>query len=265
MHLFGVEADAVGAMLAAIAATWIAALWQFWALGRRLGRCLPPGPRIYVPLAWLRASFPQFMVEGFYLLLTYCDVIVLERFVAPDEVGVYYAATKLVSLVAFVYFSVAAAAAHKFTAVPCQRPAGRAGGLHARLDPLDLRAVAGDVGRRHRARRAAAGPVRAGLHRRNGAAARPASSASWRAPRSARSSVFSSWSGTRASAPLVYAVAFVVNIGLNLAFVPHFGLMGAAVATSAALVIELILLFTVTKRRLGLHVFYWGGRSTRAG
>ena len=63
----------------------------------------------------------------------------------------------------------------------------------------------------------------------------------------------------------VYAVAFVVNIGLNLAFVPHFGLMGAAVATSAALVIESILLFTVTKRRLGLHVFYWGGRSAGAG
>ena len=70
---------------------------------------------MYAPRAWLRASFPQFMVEGFYLLLTYCDVILLERFVAPDQVAVYFAATKLVSLVAFVYFSVAAAAAHKFT------------------------------------------------------------------------------------------------------------------------------------------------------
>jgi len=57
----------------------------------------------------------------------------------------------------------------------------------------------------------------------------------------------------------VYAGAFVANIALNFALVPWFGLIGAGIATSSALVLETILLFILTKRRLGLHVFYWGG------
>jgi O-antigen/teichoic acid export membrane protein len=39
--------------------------------------------------------------------------------------------------------------------------------------------------------------------------------------------------------------------------IPLIGTIGAAVATSLALVLESILLFVVTKRRLGLHVFIW--------
>jgi O-antigen/teichoic acid export membrane protein len=42
-----------------------------------------------------------------------------------------------------------------------------------------------------------------------------------------------------------------------LVLVPRYGGMGAAIATSSALVLESVLLFYVTKRRLGLHVFIW--------
>ena len=55
------------------------------------------------------------MVEGFYFLLTYTDILVLEAFSGPSEVAVYYAATKTLALVAFVYFSVSAATAHRFS------------------------------------------------------------------------------------------------------------------------------------------------------
>jgi O-antigen/teichoic acid export membrane protein len=40
--------------------------------------------------------------------------------------------------------------------------------------------------------------------------------------------------------------------------IPLFGLVGAAVATATALIVESIMLFVVTKRRLGFHVFIWG-------
>ena len=53
-----------------------------------------------------RASLPIFMVEGFYLLLTHADVLLLRQYRAPDEVAVYYAAAKTLALVAFVSFSV---------------------------------------------------------------------------------------------------------------------------------------------------------------
>ena len=57
---------------------------------------------------------------------------------------------------------------------------------------------------------------------------------------------------------LVYAGAFAVNIGLCFVFIPYFGMAGAAIATASALVLESILLFTVTRSRLGFHVFVWG-------
>ena len=57
---------------------------------------------------------------------------------------------------------------------------------------------------------------------------------------------------------LAYALAFAVNLVLCLMLVPRFGGYGAAAATSAALVFETALLFAVTKRRLGFHVFAFG-------
>ena len=260
MHLAGYHADAVGAMLAALISTWITAVAQLVALNRRLARRLTPGPAIYAPLAWLRISAPQFLVEGFYLLLTYCDVIVLERFAAPDQVAIYYAATKLVSLVAFVYFAVAAASAHKFTQYHVtNRPAELNAFMHAAirwtfLPSLGMSIVVLAFGKPLLAlfgpgfeagyvilevllvgllARASIGPVEKLL----------------------------TMLGHQSLCAWVYAAAFVGNILLNFALVPWLGLVGAALATSSALVLETILLFIVTKRRLGLHVFYWGGPS----
>ena len=64
---------------------------------------------------WLATSLPIFVVEGFYLLLTYVDILALEHLRSPDEVAVYYAAARLLALVAFVYFAIAGATTHKFT------------------------------------------------------------------------------------------------------------------------------------------------------
>jgi O-antigen/teichoic acid export membrane protein len=56
---------------------------------------------------------------------------------------------------------------------------------------------------------------------------------------------------------LVYALSFAINIIGCAILIPFIGTIGAAAATSVALVVESILLFIVTKRRLGLHVFIW--------
>ncbi|HEY0567208.1 MAG TPA: polysaccharide biosynthesis C-terminal domain-containing protein, partial [Xanthobacteraceae bacterium] len=57
---------------------------------------------------------------------------------------------------------------------------------------------------------------------------------------------------------LIYGTAFALNLVLCLTLIPRLGLEGAAIATSAALVVESILLFLATKIRLGLHAFIWG-------
>ena len=41
-------------------------------------------------------------------------MIVLQLYRPPNEVGIYYAASKTMALVAFIYFSVAQTLAHKF-------------------------------------------------------------------------------------------------------------------------------------------------------
>jgi O-antigen/teichoic acid export membrane protein len=63
---------------------------------------------------WLSTSTPIFVVEGFYLLFTYSDVIVLQQFRPANEVAIYYAAAKTLAMVAFIYYSVAQTIAHKF-------------------------------------------------------------------------------------------------------------------------------------------------------
>jgi O-antigen/teichoic acid export membrane protein len=257
-HFLGYQPTAIVAMLAAIAASWVTALGQFVALGRRLATRVPPGPRHYRPGAWLRISFPMFLVEGFYLLLGYCDVILLERFVSAGEVGIYYAATKLVSLVAFVQFSVASATAHNFTAL---HVGGRSDELAAFLRasvrwtfiPSAVIAIALSL---------AAEPLLSlfGPGFAAGAPLLPVLLVGLLA----RASIgpverFLVMVGQPGLCAAVYAAAFAVNIGAGLALIPFFGPMGAGIATSTALIAESILLFVFTKQRLGLHVFYWGG------
>ena len=58
---------------------------------------------------------------------------------------------------------------------------------------------------------------------------------------------------------IIHAGAFGINFALWFILIPLFGAAGAAIATAVALVYESIWLFLVTKRRLGFHVFVWGG------
>ena len=65
--------------------------------------------------------------------------------------------------------------------------------------------------------------------------------------------------GERQSCALVYAGSFALSIGLCILLIPRLGLAGAAIASSVALVFELVSLFLVAKHRLGLHCFIFGG------
>ena len=55
-------------------------------------------------------------------------------------------------------------------------------------------------------------------------------------------------------------LAFAVNVAGCFALAPRYGGLGVAIATSAAIVLELALLFVLAKRRLGLHLFVWRPR-----
>ncbi len=261
-HFAGFESNAVAAISAAGFATFLTAAGQTLVLNRRLAAKVEAGPTEHGAGSWIRTSFPILVVTGFYLLLTSTDIIVLQQFRPPTEVAHYYAAAKTLALVAFIYFSVGAATAHKFAE------------LHISGDAARLRQfLSNAIALTFWPSLAAAvlilalgwpflwlfGPgfvdaypvmfiLAAGLLAR--AAVGPAER-------------LLNMLGEQTSCGFIYGAAFLFNLVACLALVPPYGMVGAAVSTTLALLFESMLLFLVTKRRLGLHVFIWNPAADR--
>jgi O-antigen/teichoic acid export membrane protein len=257
-YMIGAPTHAVTAMIVALAATWGVTLVQMLVLDRRLKKKVPAGAKQYEIKTWLKTSLPIFVVEGFYLLLTYVDILALEHFRSPDEVAVYYAAARLLALVAFVYFAIAGATTHKFTEYHVAGDSKRLAAFFAETvrwtfwpsllvcavilafgkpllelfgagfangyDVMFILAVG-------MLSRAAVGPAERLLN----------------------------MLGERKQCAVIYAGAFVINLTLCIVLIPRIGIEGAGVATSIAIVCESISLYVVARRRLGFHVFILGG------
>ena len=256
--LFGAPTSAVMAMIVAVVTTWVVTMGQLVLLNRRLKEKVPAGPKIYEAKTWFATSLPIFVVEGFYLLLTYIDIIALEHFRSPHDVAIYYAGARLLAIVAFVYFAIAGATTHKFTEYHVsgdrQRLAtffsetirwtfwpslvacalilafGRpllslfGAGFEAGYDVMFILAIG-------MLARAAVGPAERLLN----------------------------MLGERKQCAAVYAIAFAINLALCVFLIPRIGIEGAAIATSTALVAESLMFYRVARKRLGFHLFILGG------
>ena len=257
----GFSLGATLAMAASAAAVWMAMLGQMVVLNHRLGGRIEPGAKAYDFGGWLAVSLPILMVEGFYLLLSYTDVLVLQQFRSSQEVGIYFAVVKTLALVSFIHFAMSATTAHRFAEYHALGDKARLSAYVAHAiqwtfwpslaatvlllafgKPLlwlfgaqfttgyDIMFVAA-IGL---VVRSAIGPVERLLN----------------------------MLGHQHICALAYALAFVMNVGLCIALVPHFGGHGAAAATSISLTFETVLLFWIVRRRLALHVLAFGkGRS----
>jgi O-antigen/teichoic acid export membrane protein len=261
-YVIGLRMDAVTTMLATAVALWSCTLGQLVILNRRLKGVVASGPKAYAPRTWLITSTPISLVEGFFYLLTYTDVIVLTQFRPPDEVAIYYAAAKTMALVAFIYFAVAQTVAHKFTEY-------HVAGDRARLDDfvahsirltfwpsLGLIVVLLALGvplLRMFGSNFASGYylmfiIAVGLLAR--AAVGPAER-------------LLNMLGERRACAQVYAGSFLMNLCLCVLLIPRLGMAGAAIASAATLVFESILLFLVAKFRLGFHCLVFGRPRSR--
>src|SRR6185312_3666468 len=78
--VLGFNLGAAAAMLASAGAVWLAMFGQMIVLNRRLAGHIEPGPKAYDFRGWLAVSLPILLVESFYLLLSYTDVLVLQQF-----------------------------------------------------------------------------------------------------------------------------------------------------------------------------------------
>jgi O-antigen/teichoic acid export membrane protein len=258
--VLGMNLGATAAMIASAAAVWIAMIGQLIVLNRRLNASVAPGPKTYEIRAWLKISLPIMMVEGFYLLLSYTDVLVLQQFRSSEEVGVYFAVVKTLALVSFIHYAMSATTAHRFSE------------YHASGDKERLSAYIAHAIKWTFWPSVAATAVLLALGEPLLWLFGPQFTAGYGIMfvaaiglivRSAIGPVerLLNMLGHQNMCALAYALAFVVNLVLCVLLVPRFGGYGAAAATSIALVFETILLFWITRTRLGFHVLAFGKKS----
>jgi O-antigen/teichoic acid export membrane protein len=252
--LLGWRIQADEAMMFSVVAVWAAMIGQMILLDRRLRREVTPGARTYDFRLWIGTSLPIVMVEGFYLLLNYTDVLILQLYRSSEEVGIYHAIVKTLVLISFVHYAIGATTAHRFSEYHASGDRERLSaylaytikwtfwpslGATALLlafgkpmlwlfgpnftqgYPVMFVLAVGLVAR------AAVGPVEKLLN----------------------------MIGQQRLCALAYAWAFVVNVALCVALIPRYGAYGAAASTSAALVCQAILLFWIVRYRLGFRVF----------
>jgi O-antigen/teichoic acid export membrane protein len=255
----GFNLGATVAMLASAGAVWIAMIGQMIVLNRRLTHHVEPGPKAYDVRGWLAISLPILLVESFYLLLSYTDVLVLQQFRPSEEVGIYFAVVKTLALVSFIHYAMSATTAHRFAEYHALGDKARLSAYVAHAikwtfwpslaatvlllalgrpllwlfgpqfvtgyDIMFIAAIGLVV-------RSAIGPVERLLN----------------------------MLGHQHICALAYALAFVMNVVLCVVLVPRFGGHGAAAATSISLTFETVLLFWIVRQRLGLYVLAFGTR-----
>ena len=196
---FGAPTNAVTAMAAVVAATYVTAIGQFFRLQGEIGKAVPRGPRRYLPCCGSRVALPIFVVEGFFNLLTNVDILIVGRLMQPEQVAIYFAAVKTMALVHFVYFSVRAGSAQRFSQYYAAGDMARLSAVRARHPALDLLAVAGDGRGAGRYRALAAGAVRPDASSRATRSCSSCRPACCCAPRSGPPRRCSSWRASRAS------------------------------------------------------------------
>ncbi|MEM8689612.1 MAG: oligosaccharide flippase family protein [Pseudomonadota bacterium] len=249
--LAGLETNAVTAALALLASLFIITAGQYVMQVRRFAQKVPAGPKTYEPRTWVSVAFALFFLEGFSMLLLHSDVLVLKLFVPADQISLYYAAVRTISLTSFVYFAIASAFGPRFSAscatndreglLDLYRKACvltfwpsllTAAGVLALGKPLlwlfGPEFVVGyplmfviAVGLLVRA---AIGPMQ----------------------------VLLSMCGCQKHCASILLVILVFNVCLNALLIPLYGLMGTAIATMASMMLESGLLAWVARRRFDL-------------
>ncbi|WP_099867956.1 lipopolysaccharide biosynthesis protein [Pararhizobium haloflavum] len=260
----GMERTAETALEAAILATYLTTIAQYWAVTLRVKRRFATPLKTITFRRWFLVALPIFFIEGFYFLLTNSDVIVVGFFVPPEQVAVYFASAKTMALVHFVYFAVRAGAQPRFSQLVTE-------GDRASLADFARQTIRWTfwpslfVG----SLVLLAGPFLLSLFG-PGFAEGEALMAILFAGIMAKSligpgEVLLTMTGHQTICAFVYLCVLITNVALNIALIPSFGLFGAATATALSMGLEAILLFTVVRWRLKFAMVLFAPRPATAG
>jgi O-antigen/teichoic acid export membrane protein len=259
----GAPKTAETALVASLAAAYVTTIGQFFNITRRLDRRFEKGPARVEFAPWFKVAVPIFFIEGFIFLLTNSDTVVTGLFLPPAEVAIYFAASKTMALVQFVYFSVKAATAPHFSAL---------------FAADDKAALADFSGRSVRwvfwpslivgLTALLLGDMLLGMFGEGFTAGYPIMVILFLGIMCKASvgpgEVLLTMAGEQSLCVKLYVVALAANIGLNVALIPIYGIEGAAYAAALAMLAEAILLHVAVRRRLGITLFAFARPVPRA-
>ncbi|WP_291161025.1 lipopolysaccharide biosynthesis protein [Hyphomicrobium sp.] len=252
----GLPMNAATAAGGAIVATWLAGLLQALSINKRVRATVPAAPRETDFRSWLTISAPLLVILTAELLLQNTDILVVSRFMAPADVGIYFAAGKTMALIMFVHYAVGSAVAHKFAAFNAR---GDHDGLRTFVrDSVNWTfwpSLAGAV------IILALGMPLLSLFGPNFDAGYPVMFVLvvgflFRSAMGPAEFLLNMLGEQKLCATVLFSAA-LLNIALNMALVPTYGMIGAAAATALSLMTAASLNALVVWRRLGIQMPIW--------
>jgi O-antigen/teichoic acid export membrane protein len=130
--VIGAPAEAWVAVACTLAAALMTLLIQISLLVYRIRGTLPAAPRAYRVREWAIASLPLAMYDLTLTGFNFVDVLLMGFFLPPEEVAIYFAATRILQFAVFASYSASAATAARFAET-------KASGDHASLRALVVR------------------------------------------------------------------------------------------------------------------------------
>ncbi len=248
---------------AAIVATWVSTVIQTILIDRRIRTSVPRQDRSYDFKIWIGVAMPLLVVAAAELVLQNTDVLVISRYMTPEDVAIYFASAKTMSLIMFVHYAVGSAVANRFSTLNAR---GDREALHRFVkDAVNWTFWPSLVGG---ALILALGKPLLSLFGAQFESGYPVMMIlvvgflfrSSFGP----AEVLLSMLGEHRACAAVLIVTAVVNIVLNFALVPALGLIGAATATSIALMTGALLNYAVASRKLEIEIAIWRNLPLRA-
>jgi O-antigen/teichoic acid export membrane protein len=255
-HISGYVLTATTAAAAAVAATLMAALAQAIFVNRGIDREIPKVTPRTDYRTWFATSMPLIAVYACELVMQNTDVLIISRYMTPSDVAVYFAAAKTMALILFVHYAVGSAVATRFSA------------LHTQRDRESLEAFVCHAAKwtfwpslAGAAIILAAGQPLLALFGPDFMAGYPIMFVlvigflvrSAMGP----ADILLSMLGEQRLCAVLLSLTALLNIGLNLALVPHWGLIGGATATSIGLVAGALMSYLAARWRLKLDIAIW--------
>lgn len=251
LFVLGAGADALWVMLFTVIGFLASIVVQYLLLRAHIRAILGTRQPVYANREWTLAALPMTLGEFAGVLFQNADVMVLGLLMPPEQVGFYFAATRLAQMLAYVPYGVSAVTAQKFAALAEPHERAELQALIGKAAAAStLLTLAGMVGMS-----VLAVPLLSLF-------SAEFTAASHLVPILCLTTVMVcalgpgtdvlNMLGRERMAAAAFVLALVVNVGLNFALIPVWGTTGAALAGVIALSLRGALMAYVAWKDLGL-------------